>query len=66
LLLSTLTLPGKHLGMVFIRLSSAIAPVSVAGFCDSNSIAKSYLRFSLPAEALAQAGSTAAYIEPPA
>jgi hypothetical protein len=30
------------------------------GFCDSNSIAKNYLRFSLPAEALAQAGSTEA------
>jgi hypothetical protein len=45
LLLSTLTLPGQLPGMVFIRLSSAIAPASVAGFCDSNSIAKNYLRF---------------------
>jgi hypothetical protein len=56
LLLFTLALPGQLPGMVFIRLSSAIAPASVAGFCDSNSIAKNYLRFS----------STAAYIEPPA
>jgi hypothetical protein len=50
---------------IFPGQRSAIAPASVAGFCDSNSIDRNYLCFSLPAEALAQAGSTAAYIEPP-
>jgi hypothetical protein len=63
LLLSLLLCPASFQAWC---LSAAIAPASVAGFYDSNSIAKNYLRFSLPAEALAQAGSTAAYIEPPA